>query len=80
VHPTRYSRDLLDLGAQIGAKEEKLEVYRKVCDEVWLVMYSLALPFGAFDMEVLMGQSVDSAFDHVRFLDRVSGNYVQLKG
>ena len=74
------SRDLADLEAQIRAKKAKLAAYRQSCDEVWLVMYALALPSGGFDMEAVEGHRVQSPFDHVVFLDAVSGQYIVLAG
>jgi len=74
------SRDLADLNAQIAAKENKVEAYREACDEVWLVMFALAMPSGGFDMDVLVGLRVQSDFDHVVFLDAVSGNHLLLAG
>jgi hypothetical protein len=73
-----FSRDLADLKNQITAKEAKLQIYRQSCDEIWLVMYMLAYPSGAFDMEALLGQRVQSLFDHVVFIDVVSGNHALL--
>jgi hypothetical protein len=61
-------------------KDDKLPLYRRDCGEVWLVIYTLALPSGAFDMEALIGERVESPFDHVVFLDAVSGNHVMLAG
>jgi len=72
------SRDLADLKNQITAKAAKLELYRQSCNEIWLVMYGLALPSGAFDMEALLGQRLESPFDHVVFVDAVSGNHALL--
>lgn len=74
------STDLVDLRAQVQAKEAKVATYRESCSEVWLVLYALALPSGGFDMEVLPGERVQTQFDHVVFLDAVSGNYVLLAG
>lgn len=72
------SQDLADLKNQITTKEAKLHVYRQSCEEIWLVMYGLAYPSGAFDMEALLGQRVESPFDHVVFIDVVSGNHALL--
>jgi len=74
------SRDLDDLKAQIQAKESKIATYRQSCDEIWLVVYALALPSGGFDMEALGGERIESSFDHVVFLDAVSGTYALLAG
>ncbi len=74
------SQDLGELQNQIRAKESLLPTYRLYCDEVWLVVYALALPSGGFDMEVIDGQRMDSSFDHVVFIDVVSGLYVSLAG
>jgi hypothetical protein len=75
-----FSRDLADLENQIGAKAAKLALYRQSCDEIWLVMYGLAYPSGGFDMDGLLGRRVESLFDHIVFIDVVSGNYVLLAG
>jgi hypothetical protein len=74
------SRDLAALETQIRAKVAKLPSYRKVCDEIWLVLYSLALPSGGFDMEALEGRRLASSFDHVVFLDAVAKAHVLLAG
>jgi hypothetical protein len=42
--------------------------------------YSLAVASGAFDIEALSGERVESPSDQVVFLDAVSGNLVVLAG
>lgn len=74
------SRDLEDLKQQIEAKEPKLAAYRQACDEIWLVMYALVLPSGGFDIDALVGQRITSPFDHVVFVDAVSGEHALLAG
>ena len=46
----------------------------------WPTRYALVLPSGGFDMEALGGQRIASPFDHVVFVDAVSGNYALLAG
>ena len=74
------SRDLDDLNQQIQAKEPKVAAYRQACDEIWLVIYALALPSGGFDMDALAGARITSPFDHVLFVDAVSGQHALLTG
>jgi integrase len=50
------SQDLAALADQVHAKDMKLPAYHAACDEIWLVLYSWALPSGSFDMDVLDGQ------------------------
>jgi hypothetical protein len=40
--------------AAIQGKEPQLAVYRLACDEIWLVMYPLALPSGASTWMLLL--------------------------
>ncbi len=74
------SRDLAALDVQAEAKAAKVPSYRQACDDVWLVLYSLALPSGGFDMEALMGHRMASSFDHVVFLDAVGRAHAILSG
>ena len=74
------SRDLDALQIQVNAKEAKVPAYRQDCDELWLVLFTGALPSGGFDFEALPGHRLVSSFDHVVFLDAVSGKAVMLAG
>lgn len=74
------SRDLDALQTQVNAKEAKVPRYRKDCDELWLVLFTGVLPSAGFDFEALPGLRVVSGFDHVVFLDAVSGKAVMLAG
>jgi hypothetical protein len=75
-----FSQDLNDMQVQVRAKELKVETYRRSCSELWLVLYGLALPSGYFDIDVLQGVHMKSAFDHVVFIDAVSDRNVALTG
>jgi hypothetical protein len=75
-----FSQDLNDMQTQVHAKESKVESYRQSCSELWLVLYGLALPSGYFDVDVLTGVQMESSFDHVAFIDAVSGRNVALRG
>jgi hypothetical protein len=75
-----FSQDLTDMQTQVRAKESKLETYRQSCSELWLVLYGLALPSGYFDIDALNGVQMASSFDHVVFIDAVSGRNVVVTG
>jgi hypothetical protein len=58
----------------------KPPAYRLSCDEIWLVLNGLPRISGTFDMDALRGVRVVSQFDHVVFLDVLSGTHVMLAG